>query len=81
MKRIMLKIVLTIVVIFCGGFILTIIKILDSVSSGSSMANSNIGILPLMIIYLGMFAAIRAIWKYNPEKSKNTDITLKKDND
>ena len=81
MKRILLKIVLTFLVFFIVGFIELIDKVSIASRTAGNMSNVHEGTLLLYILSIGMITAIIAIWKYNPEKSENTDITLKKDND
>ena len=64
MKRILLKIILIILTFFIIGGIFSLMRI------------SGFGSLPLAIVAIGMFAGIRAIWKYNPTSN---EIDLKKD--
>lgn len=65
MKRILLKIILIVLTFFVGMTIFSIMRV-----SGS------FGVLPMAIIAMGMFAAIGAIWRYQP---KSKEINLKKD--
>ena len=65
MKRILLKIILILFTLFIGMMVFTGLKI-----------GAGAGILPQMIIMLGTFAAVGAIWKYQP---KSKEINLKKD--
>ena len=81
MKRILLKIILTIFIIYLVGFLDLIGRISIASQTGENISNTHLSVVTFFILYGGMFTAIRAIWKYNPEKSKNTDITLKKDDE
>ena len=65
MRRNLIKFVLIAITAFVGMTIFSILRV-----SGS-------GVLPLAIIAIGMFAAIKAIWKYNPTSK---EISLQKDN-
>ncbi len=56
------------------GFIF-IVFMVGSVLFGVAQ-NIGSGVLPLAIISIGMFAAIGAIWKYNPASK---EITLNKE--
>lgn len=67
MKRVLLKTILIVITFFVGGSIFTLMRL-----SGS------FGTLPMGIVVLGMGAAIRAIWRYNPTSK---DIVLKKDDE
>ena len=62
--RIVLKIALSIV----AFFILVIIN-------GLITDNGRINLMLSRILGLGMFAAIVAVWRYNPEKKKETALT------
>jgi len=64
MKRILLKTILIVITFFVGGTLFGIMKAFGW------------GALPLWIVAAGMFAGIRAIWKYNPTSK---EIDLKKD--
>lgn len=64
MKRILLKTVLIIILLWIGGTIIGL------------MIAAHFGALPTWIIAAGMIAGIRAIWKYNPTSK---EIDLKKD--
>ncbi len=65
MRRTLIKVVLIAIVSFVGMVLFSILRV-----SGS-------GVLPLAIIAIGTLAADKAIWKYNPEGSK--EISLQKD--
>jgi hypothetical protein len=69
-----LKIILTIVVLMVGVFIMGFIKSLNE--SNTSSGTGVVGI----VIGFALVAAIRAIWKYNPEKEANSE-TRKLEND
>jgi len=62
-KRILLKTILIVLTFFTGGLIFAVMK------------NFELGALPLWIVAAGMFAGIRAIWRYNPASE---EINLKK---
>jgi hypothetical protein len=64
MKRILLKTILIVVTFFIGGTMFGLMK------------HAGFSALPLWIVAAGMFAGIRAIWKYNPTSK---EIDLKKD--
>ena len=64
--RVILKVVLTIVAFFIAAFFIGIIK--DSSGSQSS------GVLGL-VIGAGLLAGVVAIWKYNPDKNENSNIS------
>jgi len=65
MKRILLKIILITLTFVVGMTIFSMMRI-----------SGQFGALPLWIVAAGMFAGIRAIWKYNPTSK---EIDLKKD--
>ena len=65
MKRILLKTILISLTFFVGMTIFSIMRI-----------SGQFGVLPMWIVAAGMFAGIRAIWKYNPTSK---EIDLKKD--
>ena len=65
MRRTLIKVVLIAIVSFVGMVLFSILRV-----SGS-------GVLLLAIIAIGTLAADKAIWKYNPEGSK--EISLQKD--
>ena len=65
MRRTLIKVVLIAIVSFVGMVLFSILRV-----SGS-------GVLPLATIAIGTLAADKAIWKYNPEGSK--EISLQKD--
>lgn len=67
MKRILLKTILIVITFFVGMSIFTLMRI-----------SEQFGTLPMWIVAAGMFAAIRAIWRYNPISK---DIVLKKDDE
>jgi uncharacterized BrkB/YihY/UPF0761 family membrane protein len=73
--RVIIKIVLTIVLLIVGTIIIGAIK------AGMGTKASTGGIGPF-IIYPAMTAGIYAIWKWNPDKKKDTSADneiLKKD--
>jgi hypothetical protein len=65
MKRILLKIILIIITFVIGTLIFSLMRI------------EQFGALPMFIVFSGMFAGIRAIWKYKP--NEKNEIDLKKD--
>ena len=65
MKRILLKTILIVITFFVGMTIFSIMRV-----------SGQFGTLPMWIVAAGMFAGIRAIWKYNPTSK---EIDLKKD--
>ncbi|QFR42870.1 hypothetical protein [Sulfurimonas xiamenensis] len=66
MKRFLLKSLLIIITFFVGMTIFSIMRV-----------SGQFGVLPMWIVAAGMFAAIGAIWKYQPKSSK--EISLDKD--
>ncbi len=67
MKRVLLKTILIVITFFVGMSIFSLMRI-----------SEQFGVLPMWIVAAGMFAAIGAIWRYNPTSK---DIVLKKDNE
>lgn len=59
-----MKIILIIAVWFIGGLIITVI--------GEASGNPNAGKPFALIIAIGLIAASRAIWKYQPEKKEES---------
>lgn len=57
-------------------FVLISIIFIVGMSLFTFMRLFNFGAIPMAIVAIGMFAAIRAIWKYNP---KSKEITLQKE--
>ena len=53
------------------------IILIVGVTSFTIAKHSGVGVLPLAIISIGMFAALKAIWNYNP--SPQNEITLNKE--
>lgn len=62
--RFLLKLILSIVVFIVGGGIATVI----GQATGHTKGPGPIG----FILFIGVFAAIRAIWKYKPDNVPNT---------
>ena len=67
MKRILLKTILIVITFFVSIIIIGFIRMIDPYAAFS-----------IWIIAAGMFAAIAAIWRYNPTSK---DIVLKKDDE
>ena len=61
--RTLMKIVLTIIVFVVGGGIATLV----GQATGHTKGPGPIG----FILFIGVFAAIRAIWKYKPDTTQN----------
>lgn len=62
--RTLIKIILIVVVFIVGGGIATVI----GQATGHTKGPGPIG----FILFIGVFAAIRAIWKYKPSNTQNT---------
>lgn len=62
------KIITIIGVVFIGGILIAFLK----ESTGNSRGGGPFGI----IIAFGIIAAIRAIWKYNPESENKKDSSV-----
>jgi len=74
MIRILIKIILTVITLYVGTIIFALMKFSLMIATKQS-DSLLIDMLPLLV-GVGMFVGIRAIWKYQP---KSNEITLKKD--
>jgi len=65
-----MKVILIIVVFIVGAMLITIL----GQATGHTKGGGPIGI----VITVGIFAAARAIWRYNPESEQTKDTTADK---